>query len=128
MLSHFVTVTPCIEVTGSNIKRVDVDGPVPVQIITREQIERNGANTVAEIIRNIPSNSAASYDETFTDSFARWRNASPPTSRVIEIETLTCEPRYIARRREPASQCGAICAQPRGGLAHPRRGQNRHSC
>lgn len=60
-----------IEVTGSNIKRVDAEGPAPVQIITREQIERSGSPTVAEVIRNIPSNSAGSYDETFTGSFAR---------------------------------------------------------
>src|SRR5690349_5372449 len=60
-----------IEVTGSNIKRVDQEGPAPVQIITREQIERTGANTVAEVLRNLPSNNAGSYDETFTGSFAR---------------------------------------------------------
>ncbi len=60
-----------IEVTGSNIKRVEQEGPAPVQVITREQIERTGANTVAEVIRNLPSNSTGSYDETFTGSFAR---------------------------------------------------------
>src|SRR5688500_10015756 len=60
-----------IEVTGSNIKRVDAEGPAPVQVITREDIERSGANTLAEVVRNVPSNSAASYDETFTGSFAR---------------------------------------------------------
>ena len=60
-----------IEVTGSNIKRVDQEGPAPVQVITREQIERTGANTVSEVLRNLPSNTGASYDETFTGSFAR---------------------------------------------------------
>ena len=60
-----------IEVTGSNIKRVDQEGPAPVQVITRDQIERSGANTVAEVLRNLPSNNAGSYDETFTGSFAR---------------------------------------------------------
>jgi iron complex outermembrane receptor protein len=60
-----------IEVTGSNIKRVDAEGPAPVQVITREEIERTGSNTLAEVIRNLPSNSTGSYDETFTGSFAR---------------------------------------------------------
>ncbi len=60
-----------IEVTGSNIKRVDQEGPAPVQVITREQIEKSGVNTVSEVIRNLPSNSGGSYDETFTGSFAR---------------------------------------------------------
>ena len=60
-----------IEVTGSNIKRVDAEGPAPVQIITREQIDRSGSSTVAEVLRNLPANSTASFDETFTGSFAR---------------------------------------------------------
>jgi iron complex outermembrane receptor protein len=60
-----------IEVTGSNIKRVDQEGPAPVQVITREQIERNGSNTVSDVLRYLPSNSGGSYDETFTGSFAR---------------------------------------------------------
>ena len=60
-----------IEVTGSNIKRVEAEGPAPVQVITREQIERTGSNTLSEVIRNLPSNSTGSFDETFTGSFAR---------------------------------------------------------
>src|SRR5687768_7348087 len=60
-----------IEVTGSNIKRVDQEGPAPVQVITREQIERSGSSTVAEVLRNLPANNAGSYDDTFTGSFAR---------------------------------------------------------
>ena len=60
-----------IEVTGSNIKRVDAERPAPVQIITREDIERSGQTTVGEVLRNLPINSAASYDDNFTGSFAR---------------------------------------------------------
>lgn len=60
-----------IEVTGSNIKRIDVEGPAPVQIITRQDIERSGQTTVGEVLRNLPINSSASFDDTFTGSFAR---------------------------------------------------------
>lgn len=60
-----------IDVTGSNIKRVDAEGPAPVQIITRQDIERSGQTTVGEVLRNLPINSAASYDDNFTGSFAR---------------------------------------------------------
>lgn len=60
-----------IEITGSNIKRVDSEGPAPVQVITREDIERSGASVVAEVLRNLPLNTAASFDETFVGSFAR---------------------------------------------------------
>ncbi len=60
-----------IQVTGSNIKRVDAEGASAVQIITREDIEKTGATTVGDVIRNLPINSAGSYDDTFTGSFAR---------------------------------------------------------
>ena len=59
-----------IEVTGSNIKRVDQETVAPVEIITREQIERTGQPTVAEVLRNIPANSGGSFSESFTNSFA----------------------------------------------------------
>ena len=60
-----------IEITGSNIKRVDGEGASPVQVITREDIEKSGSSTIGEVIRNLPINSAGSYDDTFTGSFAR---------------------------------------------------------
>ncbi len=59
-----------IEVTGSNIKRVDAEGPAPVQVITRQEIERGGYSTVGDVMRFLPANSGLAYDETFTGSFA----------------------------------------------------------
>ncbi len=59
-----------IEVTGSNIKRVDMETVAPVEIITRDQIERSGQPTVAEVIRIIPSAMAGSFNESFSNSFA----------------------------------------------------------
>jgi iron complex outermembrane receptor protein len=59
-----------IEVTGSHVKRVDTETVSPVDVITREQIERTGQATVAEVLRNIPSNTGGSFSESFTNSFA----------------------------------------------------------
>ena len=59
-----------IEVTGSHVKRVDTETVSPVDVITREQIERTGQATVAEVLRNIPANSGGSFSESFTNSFA----------------------------------------------------------
>lgn len=59
-----------IEVTGSNIKRVDTETVAPVEVITREQIERSGQPTIADALRNIPANSGGSFSESFTNSFA----------------------------------------------------------
>ncbi|HET9579427.1 MAG TPA: TonB-dependent receptor [Usitatibacter sp.] len=59
-----------IEVTGSHVKRVDTETVSPVDVITREQIERTGQATVAEVLRNIPANTGGSFSESFTNSFA----------------------------------------------------------
>ena len=59
-----------VEVTGSNIKRTDVETVAPVTIITREDIERTGKPTVAEVLRGITANAGQSYNETFTNSFS----------------------------------------------------------
>jgi iron complex outermembrane receptor protein len=42
-----------IEVTGSNIKRIEGETPLPVQIITREDIERSGAVTTEQLMQTI---------------------------------------------------------------------------
>jgi iron complex outermembrane receptor protein len=64
------TVLERATITGSNIRRTDQESVAPVEIITREQIERTGLPTVAEVIRSIPSNLGGSFSESFTNSFA----------------------------------------------------------
>jgi len=44
-----------IDVTGSNIKRVEGESALPVEIVTREDIKRTGATTINELLRYIPS-------------------------------------------------------------------------
>lgn len=44
-----------IEVTGSNIKRVEAESASPIQVITRDEIERSGKQTVTELLRTLPS-------------------------------------------------------------------------
>ncbi len=58
-----------VEVTGSNIKRTDIEGVSPVQILNRQDIERSGQPTTADLIRTISANSQ-SLNETFTNSFS----------------------------------------------------------
>jgi len=50
-----------ITVTGSRIKRSDVEGSVPVTVITREQIELSGESSAAQFIRNLTFNSTGSF-------------------------------------------------------------------
>jgi iron complex outermembrane receptor protein len=43
-------------VTGSNIKRTDIETALPLQIITREDIERSGVITAAALLRHVSAN------------------------------------------------------------------------
>jgi iron complex outermembrane recepter protein len=45
-----------IEVTGSNILRSEAESALPVQVITREEIERSGSTTVAELMSKVSAN------------------------------------------------------------------------
>src|SRR4051794_34827103 len=42
-----------VEITGSRLKRTDVETPSPVDIIPRADIERSGKLTLADIVRSI---------------------------------------------------------------------------
>ena len=57
-------------ITGSNIRRTDQETVAPVEIITRDQIERSGLATIADVIKTIPSNLGGSFSESFANSFA----------------------------------------------------------
>ena len=50
-----------LEVTGSRIKRVDLETSTPVTVINREQIEAAGDSTVAELLRSSTFNSFGSF-------------------------------------------------------------------
>lgn len=47
-----------IEVTGSNIKRVEGETALPVTVITRKEIERSGATTPMELLQLVSANSS----------------------------------------------------------------------
>jgi iron complex outermembrane recepter protein len=64
-----------VEVTGSNIKRVDTETTAPIQIINREEIERSGAQTVSDLLQKIPSNNGGSFNDSSLNSFAAGSSA-----------------------------------------------------
>ena len=51
-----------VEVTGTRILRSDVESALPVQVIRREDIERGGFASVAEIMSHISANIGAFSD------------------------------------------------------------------
>ena len=48
-----------VEITGSSIKRIDAETALPVQVITREQIQRTGATNVEQLLQTISSVSSS---------------------------------------------------------------------
>lgn len=57
-----------IEVTGSRLKRTDMETPVPVTVITRDQISKMGAVNVADVLNTSPVAIATSNQTTSTFS------------------------------------------------------------
>ena len=47
-----------IEVTGSNIKRVEGETALPVTVITREEIDRSGATSAVELLQLVAANNS----------------------------------------------------------------------
>jgi iron complex outermembrane recepter protein len=68
-MAQQVDATQRIEVTGSRIKRVDAETAAPVQIVTREQIEKSGATSIAQVLKGLPANNSGSFDENAVASF-----------------------------------------------------------
>ncbi|MEJ2534763.1 MAG: TonB-dependent receptor plug domain-containing protein, partial [Gammaproteobacteria bacterium] len=50
-----------VEVTGSRISRVDIEGATPVTVIDREEIDLAGDSTIAELLRASTFNSFGSF-------------------------------------------------------------------
>src|SRR5450755_4693558 len=48
-----------IEVTGSSIKRLDAETALPVQILRRSDIERIGATTTEELLKQVTAITSA---------------------------------------------------------------------
>jgi iron complex outermembrane receptor protein len=59
-----------IEITGSNIRRVDAEQAAPVQVISRQEIERSGKATVGEYLQTLSVDNAGSVPSSFGTGFA----------------------------------------------------------
>ena len=59
-----------ITVPGSNIPRVTTETASPVQVITRQEIDRTGKATIAEYLQTLTSDGAGSIPKSFGTGFA----------------------------------------------------------
>lgn len=77
-----------VEITGSAIRRTNVEGPAPVEIVTRKEIERSGAASVNELLRSIPSIDIFDQGELSSNSPAGSGTASVRMRGLSESQVL----------------------------------------
>jgi iron complex outermembrane recepter protein len=62
--------TPEVVVTGSRVLRTDTETPSPVQIITRDDLERSGQKNIGDVLRQVSADNQGSLSSAFTAGFA----------------------------------------------------------
>ncbi len=56
MAQDTTTVMPRVEITGSSIKRIATEGALPIQTVTREEIERAGITSAEQLVATLSAN------------------------------------------------------------------------
>ncbi|HEX6704275.1 MAG TPA: TonB-dependent receptor [Albitalea sp.] len=64
-----------VEITGSNIKRTDTETASPVQVLTREDIEKTGKQSIQEVLRSVTADGQGSIPTSFSNGFASGSSA-----------------------------------------------------
>ncbi len=59
-----------VNVTGSNIKRVDSETAAPIETITRADIQASGLQTISDVVRQITANNNGQISSAFTNGFS----------------------------------------------------------
>ena len=59
-----------VNVTGTNIKRVDTETAAPIETITREDIQASGLQTISDVVRQITANNNGTISPAFGNGFA----------------------------------------------------------
>jgi iron complex outermembrane receptor protein len=59
-----------VNVTGSNIKRTEAETAAPVEVITREDIQASGLQTIAAVVQSITANNNGTISNAFVNGFA----------------------------------------------------------
>ncbi len=73
-----------VEITGSSIKRLEGESALPVQTVTREDIDKSGVTTAAELLKSISANSNGLSDgASITDGTSGQRGFNSANLRGI---------------------------------------------
>ena len=84
-----------IEVTGSRIKKAEIEGQAPVQVITREQIDQSGVSSVADLLQQLTvSGSALNTKFNSSGNFG-----FPPDGGGVGAGAATVDLRHLGAKR-----------------------------
>ncbi|HWU52350.1 MAG TPA: TonB-dependent receptor plug domain-containing protein, partial [Tahibacter sp.] len=98
-----------VEITGSSIKRIDTETALPVQLISREDIEKMGATTAAELVKNISANTAPVTDgPSITDGTSGQRGLNGANLRGLGVSStlILLNGRRLANFASPGDNSG----------------------
>ncbi len=84
-----------IEVTGSRIKRAEIENQIPVTTLTREDIERTGLTSLADIIQQLTA-SGSSLNTKFNSS---GNFGFPPDGSGVGAGSATVDLRHLGSKR-----------------------------
>src|SRR3546814_20877192 len=74
-----------VTVTGTRIKKAELESQVPVQVLTREDIDRSGFTSAADVGTNLPASGAALDPQLQSSGYM----GLPPASRGVDAGTET---------------------------------------
>ncbi len=97
-----------VEVTGSSIKRIDGETALPVQIIKREEIDRMGVTTTAELLTKITANAAALTDGASFSDIAGQRGFNGANLRGLGVSStlVLLNSRRLSNFASPGGNAG----------------------
>ncbi len=101
--------TQRVEITGSSIKRLANETALPVQTITRADIDKTGATTAAELLRNISASTANIADgASITDSTGGQRGLNGANLRGLGVSStlVLLNGRRLANFASPGDNAG----------------------
>jgi iron complex outermembrane receptor protein len=97
-----------VEVTGSLIKRIDGETALPVQVITRSDIEKTGATTAGELLSTVSANTAALTDGASFSDIPGQRGFNGANLRGIGVSStlVLLNGRRLANFASPGDESG----------------------
>ena len=84
-----------IQVTGTRIKKAELETQVPVQVLTREAIERTGYSSIADVVQHLTA-SGASLSTKLNSS---GNFGFPPDGGGVGAGAAEIDLRYLGSRR-----------------------------